>query len=364
MVVLPGIILLFAPVSPVSGQGWSLEASAGSAQYEALAGEVGTRNAMLGLRREGATWLYLSAGAPLDSAGIPWAAAGAGSRISTQPRLLSAGVDLGAHGFGYREPSLETTGWGFTMVGLPFIALSRGAARVELRSGILHHTSTFNDSSASRMVHDSGIRGWFLLPSGVVLDAEARLVRAEEGSYPFATAGVEVPLGPGVVWARVGRWMSGSLDDPSWGIGARLDLPGMFTLRAAFQREADDPLYWNGARHGWTVGLSRSLGSRSDRRFPLTIPAAVRPSAGKVALRIPIDEAREAPSVAGDFNGWKPVAMRRVGDSWEIRLDIPKGVYHYSFIHADGRWFVPESTPNRGEDGFGGVDAVLIVTSS
>jgi hypothetical protein len=363
MAALSSILLLVAPVSPVSGQGWSLEASAGSAQYEALAGEVGTRNAMLGLRREGATWLYLSAGAPLDSAGIPWAAAGIGSRISTRPRLLSAGVDLGAHGFGYREPIFEATGWGFTLAGLPFVALSRGPARVELRSGILHHTSAFNDSSASRMVHDSGIRGWFSLPTGVVFSAEGRLVRAEEGNYPFATVAVEVPVGPGAVWARGGRWMSGSLDDSSWGIGARLNLPAMLTLRAAFQREADDPLYWNGARREWTVGLSRSLGSRFDRRFPLAIPAAVRPSAGKVALRIPIGEAREAPSVAGDFTDWKPVPMRRVGDFWEIRLNIPAGVHHYSFVHADGRWFVPESTPNRGEDGFGGVDAVLIVTS-
>ena len=65
---------------------------------------------------------------------------------------------------------------------------------MELRSGVLHHTSAFGDTTASRTVLDTGLRGWLPLASGVLLSAETRLVRGEEGSYPFAGAGVEARL--------------------------------------------------------------------------------------------------------------------------------------------------------------------------
>jgi hypothetical protein len=91
---------------------------------------------------------------------------------------------------------------------------------------------------------------------------------------------------------------------------------------------------------------------------------AVRPTGGQVTIRLPLEDARDAPSVAGDFNGWSAVPMQRAGDFWEARLSLAPGVYHYSFVHPDGSWFVPESIPGRGDDGFGGVNAVLVVTGS
>jgi hypothetical protein len=358
------VLALLPAARPAAGQGWVADLSAGSAEYEGVAGALGSRSAMAAVRYDGPRWLYLSAGAPLDSAGIPWAAAGAGGRASVPLHSLEAGVDLGAHGFGYRQDELEATGWGLTLVGLPYLAFTPGAARLELRSGLLHHASSFGDTTTSRTVLDSGLRGWLSLSSGVQLGAEARLVRGEEGSYPFAGASAEVPLGPGAVWVRAGRWMADELDDGVWSAGVRLRLPARTTLRAEYREDGDDPLYWNGSRRGWTVGLSRSFGARPLAGRPLAAPVAVRPVAGAVTVRLPVRDSRQAPSLAGDFNGWRPAPMRRAGDFWEARLSLAPGVYHYSFVRPDGSWFVPESVPNRGDDGFGGVNAVLVVTGS
>jgi Glycogen recognition site of AMP-activated protein kinase len=66
-------------------------------------------------------------------------------------------------------------------------------------------------------------------------------------------------------------------------------------------------------------------------------------------------------SVAGDFNDWQPVPMRREGHEWVLRLSLTTGVYHYAFRAASGEWFVPASTPGRHDDGMGGHNAVLVV---
>ena len=70
-----------------------------------------------------------------------------------------------------------------------------------------------------------------------------------------------------------------------------------------------------------------------------------------------------APSIAGDFTDWEPVPMRRNGDQWEASFDLEPGVYHYSFVRSDGSWFLPDTIRNRVDDGFGGMNAVLVVGS-
>jgi hypothetical protein len=80
-----------------------------------------------------------------------------------------------------------------------------------------------------------------------------------------------------------------------------------------------------------------------------------------VTIRLPLSVAHAAPSLAGDFTGWKPLAMRRAGQSWQVELELAPGVYHYAFRLAGGTWFVPESQPGRRDDSFGGHVAVLVV---
>jgi hypothetical protein len=355
-----GLFLLALP--PRAAGQWVVEASAGEAEYEAVAGDVGSVNAILGVRREGSVWASLYAGVPLDSAGIPWASAGAGGRGSRQLSGFDVGVDLGAIGYGYHVSETEASGGGATLIGLPFVGFSRGPGRVEVRSGPLHHTAFFDDGTQSRTVLDTGVRGSFTATPRLSLQAEGRLVKASEAVYPFAGVGAELSAGAALLWLRGSRWMADALESTGWGVGAVVELGGRLAVRASYERMPDDPLYWNGPRSGWSLGVSRGFGRRTPRAPALPVPETFREPAGTVAVRIPVEGAA-APSIAGDFTGWQPVPMRRNGDQWEASFDLEPGVYHYSFVRADGSWFLPDTIRNRVDDGFGGVNAVLVVGS-
>jgi hypothetical protein len=53
--------------------------------------------------------------------------------------------------------------------------------------------------------------------------------------------------------------------------------------------------------------------------------------------------------------------MQREGDHWTYTVAVPRGVYNYAFVDADGTWFVPKGVPGRKDDGMGGQVAVLVV---
>ncbi|MQA90100.1 MAG: hypothetical protein GEU90_07685 [Gemmatimonas sp.] len=348
-------------VVAVAGQEWVVDVSAGSSEYEAVAGEVGSANAIVGLRRDAPTWLSFSAGVPLDSAGVPWASAGAGGRWSRLLGRAELGVAAMALGFGYRVSELETTGGGATLVGLPFVSFGRANARVELRTGVMHHTAFFDDERTSRTVQESGIDAALAIGHGASLGAEGRLVLASEGTYPYAGVSIQFARGPISAWARGGRWVAGTLDDGGWGLGGRVSLPARLSLRVAYERVPEDPLYWNGSRKAWTVGVSRSLGRRASLDAALPPPDVFQAPSGSVVMSLPANEVAGAPSVAGDFTQWEPVPMQLRDGVWEASFRLSPGVYHYSFLRVDGSWFLPESVRNRVDDGFGGVNGVLVV---
>lgn len=64
--------------------------------------------------------------------------------------------------------------------------------------------------------------------------------------------------------------------------------------------------------------------------------------------------------LVGDFSDWKTYPLQRVGDHWEIQINLKKGrVYTYNFV-VDGEHWVPDpKIPFRVEDGFGGEATLL-----
>lgn len=344
---------------PAAAQGWRVEASAGQADYREVGRDVGSTSAILSVERVAPTWLYLSTGAPLDSTGLPWAAAGLGSRLVHPGRGFSPGIDVGAHGYGYDSRSEGVRGGGATLVALPFVSFPAGPALLELHAGALRHSTVYDGESSSRTVLDAGARGSLPIARGASLLAESRVVRDAEASYPFLGVGIDLAVGAAQAWARGGRWMADALTGASWSVGASLPIARLATARVAYEQEGPDPLYWNGLRRGWSLGISRTLGRGAGARP--RVPLAADLSAGTVTIRLPVGESPDAPAVAGDFSAWEPIPMRRVGDSWEARVPLDPGVYHYGFKRADGTWFLPESIPNQVDDGFGGRNAVLIV---
>jgi hypothetical protein len=355
--ILPSLLALLAWPGALGAQGWAVDAAIGQIAQPSVPGSVASTGVSLGARYEGPQWLYLTGGLPFDATGPMWGALGAGARLTTPGHRAAIGFDAGGHTHGYRDAVAGTTGGGVTVEAMPLLAVAGGPARLELRTGLQHHTSSYAGTTASRTLHASDVRA-SAGSAAFRAFAEARYARAEEGDYPYAGGGFEAALGTGAVWAHAGSWLSDSITTPVWGAGARLQVAGQTEVFASLQQETNDPLFRNAPRRSWSVGVSRRLG-----RVATAISAPVVPErlAGGVTFRIPAAASPGAPSLGGDFNEWQPAAMHREGDSWVLTLPLRPGSYRYAFRGADGEWFVPQGTPGRTDDGFGGVAAVVIV---
>jgi hypothetical protein len=340
------------------GQGWVAELSAGGVTHQTVGADVGSSSAIAGVRHDGDRWLYLYAGAPLESGGLPWGAAGAGARVEAVRSRFSPGADLSLQLHGYRDRTLSRTGTGATADLLPYIAFDRGDARLELHTGARLYAGAWGDSTFHRALLDHGARLGYSTPAGLGASVDARLVNGSEGSFPYLGGGVQLAAARGTAWATAGRWLSGELPTSAWALGGSLEVVPRTRLELSFQQEGSDPLYWNPARRSWSVGVARALGRSATT--PAPFPVADGAAGGMVTIRLKADAGAE-PSVGGDFTEWKPVRMTRSGDEWVARFPLGSGVYRYAFRAGDGEWFVPESVPGRVDDGFGGYSAVLIV---
>lgn len=175
---------------------------------------------------------------------------------------------------------------------------------------------------------------------------------------------MEAARGPATAWISAGRWLDDQLDEGEWGAGVRLALPASLTLRASYERAANDPLYWNGSRSAWSIGLSRAFGARRAATFGRSRREAVYRAGEEIVLRVTAAEAGEGvPLIAGDFTGWDPVPMMQVGGEWEARFTLEEGMYRFAFRREAGQWFLPERVRSRADDGFGGENGVLVVVS-
>lgn len=355
-------IVLAGGLAPAQAQ-WIVEASAGGVSYEALSSDVSTSSAALGIRNDGPTWLYVTSGLPLNADGMPWAAAGLGGRsVMAALDRLDAGLEWGGHAHGYRAPSTGDFGSGAVVEALPFVGLDAGLARFELRSGVTHYQSSFAGTTISRTAHDSRFSAALEPHPLMRVTGDARLLRAEEDDYTYFGGTAQVDLPFGAFWTHAGRWTSSALPDPAWGAGITVDAGPRYAVRASIQQDATDPVFFNETRRFWSLGISARVGARSGTAA-LADPVVPEMTRTGVVFRIPVSASAEQPSVAGDFNGWTPQPMRRSGDEWTLTLRVDPGIYHYAFRSASGTWFVPDSVPNRKDDGFGGTNAVLVVPS-
>ncbi len=81
-----------------------------------------------------------------------------------------------------------------------------------------------------------------------------------------------------------------------------------------------------------------------------------------VELQLASVEARSV-AVAGDFNGWDVVTMKKGEDGvFRVQLSLPRGRYQYAFL-VDGQKWVPDPRADTTVDsGYGGADSVLDLT--
>lgn len=349
-------------VSTVAAQDIALDLSAGQIVYEPALAGVATNNAAATLRYDSpqGVWLYGTAATPFGGTDSRWGGFGVGDRfIHPMPssRRLSFGADIGAHGFAFRDAVLEQSGKGGFIEAMPFVQVPAGAATFELGGGWRGETLSYVGAVERRHVFES--RGHATYGSVWIVEGDARWVHASEGLYPFFGGGLRYGGTPVQGWVQAGRWFSNSLTDGAWGAGIEVTLTERLALWSSLRQEAPDPLYWNVLRRNWSVGVTQRLSG--SRRTPAL--ASPQIDSGSVLIRLnAADVDGTSVSVAGDFNGWRPVPMQHEGREWLLRLPLAPGVYHYAFRSDRGQWFVPPSVPNRRDDGMGGYVAVMVVS--
>lgn len=366
-------VALVAALVPAAarGQEWRAEAQVGRFQYDAAPSALVSTGAAVGLDYDGRDgWLRLTAGLPFASGDPVWGAAGAGGRLVSRRGAFRIGIDLAGQGFVQREAGVEqrdilgrvtrtpgSTGFGVAGQALPLVGVGTGRMALELRAGASLYATGRADSTGRRTVRladarvlASPARGWVVAAATRVFDAPERRYASEELTATVAPGRVSA-------WAMVGTWLSGGVDGVPWGAGARLELPGHTALEASAQRIVLDPLYLSVPRTSWSVAASVRLAG--PPRPPAPVPA--RYADGRATVVLPASAARGEPRIAGDWNGWRPEPMTRVGESWSYTTRLAPGIYYYAFVASDGRWYVPDSVPGRHNDGMGGETAVLVV---
>lgn len=363
--------LLFATV-PAAGQEWRLTGQVGRVAYRGAPGGGSTTSAVLGLSRTRTRdWLGFSVGLPVDG-GPYWGSAAGWRRLQTRG---SAGVllDLSAHGFAQGDPQesadppplvpLQPIGSSTRVVagyGAGAEAMAGGFASsrhvaAELRAGVAGQASEVAGIGSDRLLPAGGL-GLVAMLAPFTVRTEARGWLGPDSSHAVARGTVEWGHGPVRLSGSVGRWFEGGVDETEWAIGASAALGGRVELIAGARGSSFDPLYLTTTNRSAWGGLSVRLGPAG-----LAAPAPARYEDGRATIRLPAGEARGAVSVAGDFNGWSPVPMRREGGDWVLEVPLAPGVYHYAFVGRDGTWFVPASVRGRRPDGMGGWVAVLVV---
>lgn len=127
-------------------------------------------------------------------------------------------------------------------------------------------------------------------------------------------------------------------------------------------------LGWQGARFtAATVAPDRSGAGVSTPRLgvlPAAWVAGQGESASLMAVRFVYAASANGPetvTVAGSFNGWDPTAipMHREGDLWTAVVVLPRGNHEYMFVEDGSRWVLDPSAVMTRDDGFGGRNAVL-----
>jgi len=72
--------------------------------------------------------------------------------------------------------------------------------------------------------------------------------------------------------------------------------------------------------------------------------------------------ASDSVAIAGDFNGWKPFALKKSkSGSWSGKVKLSSGEYQYKIVFDGKYWEIDNANPERVSDGQGGENSRLRV---
>jgi hypothetical protein len=374
------VAIITSVASPLvaSAQEWRASARFGRVTYEGTpAGASASSSAVVGLGRTAPRdWFAASVAMPLGEDPF-WAVIGGWKRLATRG-IAGPLFDFSGHGFIQRQsttasttpapgpfpfpqppspvaPDLSGEGIGAELMAGGFV--SSAAVRFESRAGVAAQRSRLGDVLQHRTLPTGDAR-LSLVFAPLTLQAETRGWLDDGTTHAYFGGGLQYSRGPFQLWGSLGRWVVGGLDHVTWSAGAGAGIAPGLELQLGGRGHGFDPLYLSSTETSFWAGLSLRIGGS---RVPGS-PVAGRDRDGHSVIAIPARFTRGAPSIAGDFTGWKPVPMERAGSRWTYTAKLVPGVYHYAFVAEDGTWFVPESVPGRQDDGMGGQVAVLVVS--
>ncbi|MCF7913362.1 MAG: alpha amylase N-terminal ig-like domain-containing protein [Candidatus Cloacimonetes bacterium] len=113
--------------------------------------------------------------------------------------------------------------------------------------------------------------------------------------------------------------------------------------------EADDG--FGGANSVVTIGDTPGKSAPAQGVYTVNFQYFTEAEAGQVFL-------------VGDFNDWSTTAneMKWNGKNYELDLDLKEGKYLYKFVN-NGNWITDENASETVDDGYGGMNSVVIVGS-
>lgn len=372
-----GLLACALTASPLAAQQWNIDAVGGRIRSALDPAATASQSIVLGLRYDDALSAFrISGGVPTTSDEPLWGAIAVAKRFAARQNQVMFGVDVAGNGFLLHDrvqrtqqtpggifnqpttvaaPSLS--GSAFAGQALPVIGYEGPRAQAYARAGVSYYTGRFGNQSRDRTVRLADAQVTFAPTSQLALIPTVRGYQDSVRTYTYAGVTAVAVHGPASFWGTVGQWINPGGEATPWAAGASLRVHRQASLNASVRRDAIDPLYLTPAQSSWNAGLSIQFGGRA--LGPAPIPSRYRD--GRATLRLPVAKSKTQPSIAGDFNGWKPAPMQRAGDEWIYTVALRPGVYNYSFVNARGEWFVPEKFPGRKDDGMGGQVAVLVV---
>lgn len=360
---------------------WRADLQAGRIRSTLDPSAHGTESVVAGLGYEDLTTAFrISTGIPTRPEAPYWGAFGASRRLAFRVRGFIAGVDVAGNGFYFQDrtgraspgggllgplpdPAVDRSGHALAGQVLPLLGFETGQVQIQGRAGVSYYTVTSGEQRGERTVKLGDIQ-IVLQPSPTfALVPVVRAFQAEnEETATFAGLSGVVAHGRASFWGNAGQWLGGAdtawSAQTAWGAGGSFRLTDRVTANASARGDGFDPLYLRPPQTSWSAGLSFHFGGRPNGRAA-PVPAVYE--RGLATIRLPASQASAPPSVAGDFNGWTPARMQRAGEFWSYTVAVAPGAYNYSFVSADGEWFVPKDVPGRKDDGMGGYVAVLVV---
>lgn len=300
----------------------------------------------------------LHGGLAPDAGAGSWASGALGLHVGrTLSSRVAASLALIGSAFTLGDPTPYRAALGRAM---PQITLSAGSLVLRLRGHGGVGRSEVLEVASDLWTFGGGLELGHHFPD-LSVRIGGDLYESRDGTYRAAYVEGGGPLGL-ARWALVARlWDTPGDLEPQLELNLALPIGGRWSAEVTGGRGGPDPLLESPAAVSGSFLLSWDVTGTGRGSMPV-YTVERRPGRTVVVFRLRRADASRV-SLVGDFSGWQPIPMERVGGVWQARLPVPPGLYHFGFL-VDGEWHVPPAAPGQVTDEFGRRNATLVVQAN